>query len=218
MSAISVCIGENLTTTSDGRLQMAPWSVPRNVVDTIIRSGGDTPSMPETSVVPGRLLMDRQVAWKNDSPVDHDIRIEVTRRWKRWVVSNPNAIEFRDRWTWAISPAGTANADIVVPEEPVVTGTYNSQCGSGEDTGTNTVAEPLPGVFYHWWPTNTAEEWIGLPVKPGETLSIWYRMYVWTPPPFSNNANKNSPVHQVEAGWARLAIMGFPDQGQLVTG
>lgn len=216
-AALSVCLGENMAVDDDGRLKMAPWSVPRNLVDEIIRSGADTAAMPETITLPGRLLMDKQVMWFNDTPVDHTIRVEVTRRWKRWVVSNPNSIEFRDRWTNAISPTGTAVADIVTPEIPVVTGILNSQCGSGEDTGTNTVAEPNPGVFYHWSGTNVSEEWLG-PIKPGETLSMWYRMYVWTPPPFSNNANKNSPVHQVEAGWTRFALMGFPDQGELVTG
>lgn len=216
-ATLSVCLGENLTTDADDRLRLAPWSVPRNLVDEIIRSGGDTAAMPESITLPGRLLMDKQVSWTNDSPVAHDIRVEVTRRWKRWLVSNPNAIEFRDRWTNAISPAGTAAADIVVPEEPVTTGIFNSQAGSAEDTGTNTVAEPNPGLFYHWWPTNTAEEWLG-PIQPGETLSIWYRMYVWTPRPFSDDANKNSPAHQVEAGWSRLALMGFPEQGALVTG
>jgi hypothetical protein len=211
----AVCVGENLQITADGRLQMARHSVPRNLVDEIVKSTGDTNSLGETATLPGRLLMNKQVQWTNDSPVDHDIRIEITRRWRRWVTSNPNAVQFRDRWSWVITPAGAAS--ITLPQEPVTTGTVNGQVGSAEDTGTNTVAEPNPGVFYHWWGTSVGEEWIG-PVKPGETVAVWYRMYVWTPPPFSDNANKNAPVHQAEAGWARIALMGFPEQGQLVTG
>lgn len=215
MSTTAVCIGENLTIGDDGRLRMAAHSVPRNLVDVIARSGADTTALLATTTLPGVLMIDRQVQWKNDSPVDHDIRIEVTRRWKRWITSNPNAVYFRDRWTWTITAKGDP---LVVPEIPVVSGIFNSNAGSASDTGTNTVAEPNPGIFYHWWGTNTGEEWLPLPVRPGETLTVWYRLYVWTPPPFSDNANKNAPTHQAEAGWSRIALMGFPDQGQLVTG
>lgn len=209
----TICVGENLTVNDDGQLEMAPWSVPRNLIDVMAKSGADTDALPATIALPGRLLIDKKVQWTNDTPVDHDVRIEVTRRWKRWTVSNPNAIEFRDRWAWTIT---VADSPIVMPVEPVVSGISNGITGSAGDVGTNTVAEPNPGVFYNWWGTNTSEEWPLRTVSPGETLSIWYRAYVWTPPPFSDNANKNSPVHQVEAGWTRITLMGFPAQGPLV--
>lgn len=213
MLTTQVCVGENLAINADGQLEMAPWSVPRNLVDVIAPSGADTIKLPETSTLPGRLMIDKKVSWFNDSPVDHQIRIEVTRRWKRWVTSNPNAIEFRDRWTWTITPANTA---IVTPTPPVVSGLYQSITGGAEDVGTNTVAEPLPGVFYHWWGTNTGEEWPDIAVQPGETFTLWYRAYVWTPPPWADDANKNAPNHQAEMGWSRIALMGFPEQGDLV--
>lgn len=209
----SVCVGENLVINADGQLELAPWSTPRNLVDVMAKSGGDTNTLLSTTTLPGVLLIDKQVNWNNKTPVAHDIRVEVTRRWKRWVVSNPNAIQFRDRWTSTITPVGQA---LVVPAVPDVTGLYNSITGSAGDLGTNTVAEPNPGVFSHWWGTNTAEEWLG-PVQPGETLSMWYRVYAWTPPPFSDNANKNAPDHEIEAGWSRITFMGFPEQGPLVT-
>lgn len=213
MPTNTVCVGENLAINSRGQIELAPWSVPRNLVDVIAVSGADTTKLPATVTLPGRLLIDHQVKWTNDTPVNHEIRVEVTRRWKRWVTSNPNAVQFRDRWTSIITAAG---APIVKPQQPVVSGLYNSIVGSAGDIGTNTVAEPNPGVIYGWWDTNTAEEWLG-PVQPDETLSLWYEMYVWTPPPFSNNANKNAPNHQAAAGWARIALMGFPAQGPLVT-
>lgn len=213
MPTNTVCVGENLAINVDGQIELAPWSVPRNLVDMIAGSGGDTTQLPATITLPGRLLVDKQIKWTNDTPVNHEIRVEVTRRWKRWVTSNPNAVQFRDRWTSVISAVGQA---IITPQRPVVSGLYNSITGSAGDIGTDTVAEPNPGVIYGWWDTNTAEEWLG-PVAPGETLSLWYEMYVWTPPPFSDNANKNAPNHQAEAGWARVALMGFPEQGPLVT-
>jgi hypothetical protein len=211
--AAGVCVGENLAINDAGQLELAPWSVPRLLVDEIAGSGADTTKLPATTTLPGRLLIEKYVQWTNDAPVDHTIRVEVTRRWKRWVTSNPNAIQFRDRWTSVIIPVGAA---FTLPQPPVVSGLYNSITGSAGDLGTNTVAEPNPGVFYSWWDTNTGEEWLG-PVKPGETFGLWYRMYVWTPPPFSDNANKNAPNHQAEGGWARISLMGFPAQGPLVT-
>jgi hypothetical protein len=142
------------------------------------------------------------------------MRVLITRRWKRWVVSNPNAVQFRDRWATAITPKDTAT---VLPEEPSTAGILNGQTGAAGDIGTNTVAEPTPGKFWHWWGTNSTEEWIG-PLGPGETLRVWYRAYVWTPPPFSDNANKNAPAHEAEAGYARVQLQAFPEQGKAVRG
>lgn len=213
--ATNVCVGENLVVGDDGKLRLAPWSVPRLAVDELAPSGADTTKLLETSTLPGRLLIDKPgIQWSNLTPVDHMVRIMVTRRWKRWITSNPNAVQFRDRWSTAITPKDTAP---VLPAEPVVSGIFNSQTGSAGDLGSNTVAEPVPGKFWHWWGTNTSEEWIG-PVAPEETLRVHYRSYVWTPPPFSDNANKNAPAHEAEAGYARIQLMVFPMQGKLVTG
>lgn len=210
----AVCVAENLVISDDGKLRLAPWSAPRNVVDVIAASGGDTTKLLEHKTLPGRLLIDKLIKWTNDSPVDHTIRVEVHRRYRHWITSNPNAVQFRDRWSWAITAAGD---EFVVPAEPNTADTFNGQVGSAGDIGTNTVAEPFPGKYWHWWGTTATEEWLG-PLAPGETMGIWYRMYVWTPPPFSNNANKNSPTHSAEAGWARIAMQAFPKQGKLVTG
>lgn len=214
MSSPTVCVSENLLINADGELCMAPWSVPRNVVDVLATSSGDTTKLLETRTPPGRLLIDKQVKWINTSPVDHQVRITVTRRWRRWVTSNPNAVQFRDRWSSAITPSGSAE---VMADEPITTGIFNSQVGSAGDLQTNTVAEPNPGKFWHWWGTNTTDEWIG-PLEPGDTLRAWYRCYVWTPPPWSNNANKNAPGHEAQAGWARFQVQVFPEPGKLVTG
>jgi hypothetical protein len=202
-----VCVGENMVIGEDGKLRMAPWSVPRNVVDEIAPSGGDGKLL-ETTARAMKLLIDKKVQWRNNTPVDHQVRILPTRRFKRWITSNPNAVEFRDRWTSALDlPAAV----------PVVSGIHNGRTGSAVDVGTNSVAEPGPGRFWHWWGTNSSEEWVG-PVKPGQTLYVHYRCYVWTPPPFSDNANKNSPLHLAEAGYTRLQLQAFPEQGPLVSG
>lgn len=207
MSSPAVCVDENLLVTDDGKLQLAPWSVPRNLVDIRADSRGDGP-IGQTISLPGKMLISQKAEWHNDTPVNHMILIRVTRASKGFVVSNPNVIQFRDRWTSGIDSE---------PVEPTVSGIFNSQAHVGGDVGTNTVAEPNPGLFYAWRDSHSADEWVG-PVTPDQTIKVWYQMYVWTPPPFSNNANKNNPVHQAYGGWARLQLMGFPQQGDLVSG
>lgn len=187
---------------------MAPWSVPRLVHDAITHSGGDGQLL-STTTLPGKLLMEHPFHWKNDSPVDHTLLIRVTRRWRETLVSNPNAIEYRDRWSWAI------NTD---PVEPTVSGVYNGQAGLSNDIGTNTVAEPNPGLWYGWWGSSTSDEWIPLPITPGDQLNVWYRQYVWTPQPWSDNANKNNPQHSAAAGWSRCQLWAYPQQGKTVIG
>lgn len=212
---LPVCVGEHLTITEDGKLRLAPWSVPRNVVDVKIPSGGDTRSLLQTDQLPGRLLMNKQVQYTNDTPIELDVRILVTRRWRRWVTSNPNAVQFRDRWTWAVTEAAALEPN--QPAVPLTTSLFNGQVGSASDLGSNSVAEPEPGQFRHWYGTGTSEEW-PVTLKPRETIRVWYRQYAWTPGPFSNNANKNAPRHEAEAGYSRLAVWTFPLAGKLVTG
>lgn len=204
---LNTCISENMDIDNFGVLRMAPWSVPRVVVDVRADSRADGSLLQQTSS-PGKLLIEQKASWVNNTPVPHMMRILVTRRYKYWIVSNPNAIQFRDRWTTAI--------DSTI-DEPTTASLFNGQTGSANDVGTNTVAEPNPGEYWHWWGSGAAEEWKG-PIDPGSKFDLWYRAYVWTPPPYSDNANKNKPVHWAEAGWTRITLEVFPQQGKLVQG
>lgn len=207
MTTARVCVDENLTITVDGKLRLAPWAVPRLVKDIVAKSGGDGGMLKEDAM-PGKLLIDARTSWRNETPVRHMVLIRVIRRWRKIVTSNPNAIQFRDRWSTGID---------VEPEEPVTTGIFNGQVGYAGDMGSNTVAEPNPGVFWYWSGTTMSEQWIG-PVDPDALTKLWYRMYVWTPPPWSDNANKNTPTHSAEAGWSRIQLWAYPMQGNLVSG
>lgn len=206
----NVCLDENITTDDGGLIHIQPWALPRLVADVRATSGGDGKLSPQQAL-PGKLLINQRVGWRNDSPLESMVLIRVTRGSKSWIVSNPNAIQFRDRWTYVI------DADDLTPSEPVTTGIYNSQVGSAIDVGTNSVAEPNPGKQWVWTDINSSDEWVG-PVPPGERLNLWYRCYVWTPPPWSDNANKNSPEHRANAGWTRIQLIAFPQQGSVVTG
>lgn len=207
----NVCVDENITTDDTGSLILQPWSIPRLVVDQKVLSGADGNMYAEIAL-PGKLLMDQQVAWRNDTPLEQTVLIRVVRASKAWVTSNPNAIQFRDRWTYTVDPDG------VVPELPTTTSIYNSQTGSALDVGTDSVATPLPGRLWNWVDVNCADEWVATPLEPGDKFSLWYRQYVWTPPPFSDNANKDAPQHQAFANWTRIMLWAFPQQGTVVTG
>lgn len=206
----NVCIDEHLTVDDGGDLQLQPWSVPRIVADVKSLSGGDGALLAQTEL-PGKLLIDLKARWRNDTPIEHWIDIRIIRAYRSWIVSNPNAIQFRDRWTYTIDEQD------ITPSMPLTTSIFDGQCGSAIDLGTNSVAEPLPGVEWVWASANMRDEIVG-PVEPGEVINVWYRCYVWTPPPFSDNANKNSPIHQAYARWARVQLLGLPTQGTLVTG
>lgn len=197
--ATNVCISPALTTDSSKRLVLQPFAVPRLVVDVVAPSGADGKVHPLINL-PGKLMIDRQVGWFNDTPLDHQVRIVVTRGWRGWVVSNPNAIQIRDRWTYATDDE---------PAKPVSLDNINSQIGSSVDLGTDTVAEPKPGRHWAWNDAGSEDEWVG-PIAPGETFNLWYQAYYWTPPPWADNANHASPQHSVTANYTRIQLMVFP--------
>ncbi|ADX31953.1 hypothetical protein TPA2_gp39 [Tsukamurella phage TPA2] len=202
-----VCIDENLDIGGGGALKLRPWSVPRLVVDEIALSGGDGPVYALTSL-PGRLLIDKAVTWTNDSPLPQVVLVRITRGSREWLTSNPNALQLRDRWSYAYDKA---------PERPVTTGQYNSQVGSAIDTGTNTVSEPNYGRHWCSMDAHSSDEWLR-PVLPGETVNLWYQAWLWTPPPWSDNANKTNPQHNFKAGYTRIQLIAFPQQGTVVAG
>lgn len=206
----NVCIDEHLSTDDSGLLIMQPFAVPRRVANVKALSGGDG-TLFSQQALPGKLMINAVVGWRNTTPRPVQMMIRVVRSTKSWVTSNPNAIQFRDRWTYKIDP------DDVPPTVPVTTGIYNSQCGSANDLGTNSVAEPMPGVQWMWADGNTQDDWIG-EAAPGDKVNVHYRQYVWTPPPFSDNANKNKPIHKANSGWVRVELWSYPVQPGLVTG
>lgn len=205
----NVCIDENLTLTADNQLQLARWSIPRLVIDTMVTSTADGKVTAPQPVLPGVKMMDQQVSWKNDSPLPASLRITVTRGTRNWVVSNPNAIQIRDRWTRTINTQ---------PDEPFTTSISNGRTGSAVDLGTNSVAEPNPGRQWLWMGAAESDEWLPQLLQPDDVFRMWYQCYYWTPPPWSDNANKNSPQHEVYSRYTRIMAWAFPQQGTLVKG
>lgn len=205
----NVCIGENLTTDEAGLLRLEPHAIVRLVRDVKALSNDGDGKVYPSIITPGKLLINQRLEWKNTTPLEQDVLIRVVRAPRDLIVSNPNAIQFRDRWSY------TVDAE---PAVPVTTGYFNSQQGWGWDLGTNSVAEPEPGKQWVWFPVSCADEWVPYSIQPGQTFRMWYRCYVWTPPPWSDNANKNAPEHIARARWTRCQLWAYPTQGTVVKG
>lgn len=196
----NICLDRHIGVDEAGLPRLQPWSVPRLVGDVKADSSGDG-KLTVLDSLPGKLLIQASLNWKNNTPVPATLLITVTRGPRYWVTSQPNAIQFRDRYTYAVDRE---------PEVPNVTGIYSSQVGSAIDQGTNSVAEPKPGRQWVWTPTHSVDDWVARPLDPGQQFSLRYRCYVWTPPPWTDNANKSSPQHEAYANWSRLQLWAYP--------
>lgn len=205
----NVCMDENMTTDAAGQPQFEPWAVPRPVVDLKVQSGGDGRLIKPEISLPGKRLISQKFSWLNDTPIEQPVLIRVTRASRSILTSNPNAIQVRDKWNYAIDNN---------PEEPITTTVHDGQFGGAIDLGSNSVAEPVPGRLWLWSDTCTVDKWVTPLLKPTQTVNVWYQCYVWTPPPWSNNANKNSPQHEVYVNWVRLQLIVHPMQGNVVVG
>lgn len=198
-----VCVSANFG-IDGGVLSLKPWSAPRIIFDSVFNSVGDGSwTTQQYTTLPGKLMIDSTVqSWVSDSPLTTMILLRIQTGYRDWLVSNPNVIQFRDRYTWTI--------DGTTPRTPDVSSVYNNQSGSGVDTGTLSTGTPYVGRMWEYEDPALVEDWIKVP--SGATFKFWYQQYMWTPPPFSNNANNNSPQHAANSRNVRIQLMAFPTQ------
>ena len=196
-----VCVSDNLSITGTA-LGLAKWSVPRIVHDSFTPSFGDG-AFGNLTVLPGRLLTDAISSWQNTSPIDQTVLLRVQRPYCNWVISNPNALQMRDNWTHVIAPA------VALPPNPDPSSVYKSQVGGSVDMSSNSSGTPTHGLFWQWRDSHITEEILG-PVPPGMTLSVWYRRYLWTPPPWSDNSNNGSPLNEAYSRGVRIIMLALP--------
>ncbi|QRE81824.1 hypothetical protein F1734_17295 [Rhodococcus ruber] len=202
-----VCVSRNLDITG-GALSVQPWSVPRHVYDQSFPSVGNGTYGAQTNL-PGKLMIDSGVqAWTNTSPLPAQVLFRLHRGSRYFAVSSPNVVQVRDRFTVAIEET---------PRVPDTSNQYQSASGGGVDMSTNTAAKPYAGLLRIWDDAMITEEWFG-PVGPGETFRFHYRATLWTPPPWSNNANDNVPFHECEIDPVRVQLLAFPTQDLEVMG
>lgn len=200
------CVSRNINIVG-GDLGIEPWAVPRHVLDQTLNSVGDGSFDQETSL-PGKLMIDSGIlTWTNTSPLPATVLLRINRAHRDYVVSNPNLVQIRDRFTTAIGGA--------TPRTPDPSALYQGATGGGVDIGATTVGQPRAGIFYAWEDAHITEDFIG-PIPPGEDFKARYRCYLWTPPPWSNNANANAPVHEARVRNTRIQLIAFPSQDTAV--
>lgn len=203
-----VCVSQNLDITA-GVLGIEPWSIPRHVHDVTYNSTGDGAFSAQTTL-PGKLMIDSGViSWTNTAPLDAFVLLRLQRAYRNWQTSNPNAVQIRDRYTYAIGGED--------PRTPDPTSVYTGHSGSAMDVGAQFNGTPYIGLYWEWEDGTLVEDWLG-PIGPGQVLKLWYRCYLWTPPPWSNNANNNSPQHSASVRNTRIQLIAFPTQDGDIVG
>lgn len=194
-----VCVSRNLDVTAS-KLGLEPWSAPRMVKQVSANSTADgSISSSGLTQQPGRLLISTSLSWTSDSPITLKLRLQVIRAYRTITASNPNAVQIWDSWNTGINKT---------PRTPDSYNLVNSLCTLAMDVGTDTTSQPYYARLYEDFPATASEEWFDLPAAA--VFNVLYRCYVWTPPPWSNNASGNSPVHEAYARSVKLRLWAFP--------
>lgn len=203
----TTCVSRNLS-IDGGELGIEPWSTVRIVFDATYNSVGDG-TFGSQIIPPGKLMIDSGIqSWTSDSPLPTMLLFRVQRAYRDVRVSNPNAVQIRDRWTTSLS--GTD------PASPDTSSTFQGQTGAALDRSAYPDATPFPGQYWVYEDAAMTEDWIG-PLPAGEVFKFWYRCNLWTPPPWSANANNIDPQHSANVRSTRIQIMAFPTQDPAVT-
>lgn len=201
-----VCVTRN-TDIVGGDLSIAKWALPRMVSDQYFASTGDG-TFGQLTTPPGKLMIDSGIqTWTSDSQLPTRVLLRVQRDRRDLLVSNPNAAQIRDRYTYTIN--GTN------PRVPETSSVLQGQTGASIDLSSNFAGTPFIGRFWVYDDQHMIEDWITT-LEPGAAFKYWYRAYLWTPPPWSNNANANSPQHSATIRGTRIQVWAFPTQDTAV--
>lgn len=194
-----VCLDRNHAIIG-GKLALAPWSRPRLVAQVSASSSADGAiSSAGLTTQPGRQLINATIGWTNTGPLTALVQLLVIRPYRTIITSNPNVVEMWDRWTTAVNKT---------PAEPNSYALVNSLLTLGPDVGTDNAAQPYYARIHQDYPATCSEEWFEL--ASGDTLNVWFRTYVWTPMPWSNNASANNPLHEAHARGVKLRLLAYP--------
>ncbi|MFJ1459725.1 MULTISPECIES: DUF7172 family protein [Nocardia] len=200
---MAVCVSRNLDITA-GALGIEPWSVFRLVGDQTGTSTGDG-TLARNTRLPGKLLINTSVSWVSNSPLPSQMLLRLTRAYRTIICSNPNAIQFRDAVEVGIDEA---------PRTPDPSRVLLSQSGTSLDIGVDNTSQPYYGRVHLHSDMTSSDTWLEDPLPAGSTITVAYRCYVWTPPPWSTNAAANNPLHEAYARSTRLQLFAAPLQDE----
>lgn len=196
-----VCTSPYLNGGPTGTWLNMSSTLPMYIPETVTHTLSTASSLVDfNTTLPGVTMITEQGASYNTGPRPAYLRVLIARQGWLVTASNPNVTQIRDRFTYAIDAA---------PPPADVTDTYTSQFTAGLDLSTNKSAVPLPGVITRYSGASVHEELIG-PVPPGGVVMYEYKVNAWTPPPFSTNANNNSPTTRATTLGGHIILMWMP--------
>lgn len=128
-------------------------------------------------------------------------------------VSNPNAAQVRSKWAYKVTDEAIMDPNHVnwLPDPSQ---DFDLQVGVSMDAGASNGGVPTRGVIMRAYPPASLEEPVPAVVQPGQHITVWFASYLWTPPPWSDNANNNNPKHTIETyGYSIIDLYRLVDTG-----
>ena len=167
--------------------------------------GDDDWSSDPLTVLPGMELWDDAFELTNTADHDRYVMLRIQRPYYIAMrVPQPNALQVRDGWECRVGED---------PPEPTVDVTrhYRGIWTASLDLGTTSASGGTPhaGKIEQYSPSFRVDEIVHVPA--GETIIFRWAAWVWTPPPWSDNANDGHPLWDIEWGDRMVTAMWIPD-------
>lgn len=202
-----VCVSDAFTVT-DGALGLAAWTGAVIESREIEEISYEWPGMTGITSLPGEALWDHTVIGTNTAGVARLAVFRLQRPYSTMLeVPQPNAMQMRDAWAYRVGPNVTAPNVSVVED-------YNGAWTASADSGTFSDGTTRKGRLYLYFPGSMVDVQVRVPA--GEQVALRWRGYIWTPPPWSNNADNGNGQGKYIVGYTLRTLMWLPvDEGAL---
>lgn len=184
-----VCVSEDFTVDGAGQLSIAAHTRMSHV-STLSAAPVSRRKTWSEIALPGDRMWFLQSQVVNTSPVDRPVMFRLNRPYVFLSPAQPNAIQLRDKWETEVGASPIAPA-VDVTES--YNGVWTASVDSGPPGGS-----PQRGRTFPYWPGVMVAETVMVPA--GESAVLSWAGYVWTPPPWSNNANEGNEDCWYECG------------------
>lgn len=196
-----ICIGPNLGTDSDGALMLSDTAYVTPVWNYVSTGPGRMTDFGTT--LPGQEMESGSHEVTNDADVARPLMVVWSRPPVYLRVAQPNAVQVRMKAT-------VESGSRLPPEStPNPSASYDAAFTAGTDVDTDDEGTPVFGHYTRAWPGGcyrTVEI-----IDPGDKARFSWSTYVWSPPPWSNNASDNNPLQVASVGSHTVWAAFFPN-------
>lgn len=202
-----VCVSDAFTIV-DGALGLAAWTG----AEFYRRRVGAEVTLTQTGAIPtlpGIELWDMVEVAVNEAHVNRLAVFRLQRPIITLIVPQPNAMQVRDRWEVRVAPRGGV-PDIPGALEMSTAQVYNGAWTASADSGTFSNGTTRKGRMYRHFPGPMVD--VQVTVPPDHTAAIRWMGYVWTPPPWSNNADAGNATGNYACTAPMLTAMLLPTE------